>query len=121
MAWYQGCSERSNEAAFAVKYAACAGCRAERSWAISFATAGIVEGLYHRCGLGVLSGRPRRSCTSITLRLAFGVAASILFMYVSYPRPFWTTSPALLTTWATLALASKLCGSVLGLLALAVT
>ena len=56
---------------------------AERSAATAFATAGIVDGLYHRCGLGVLSGSPSRCCTSMTLRLPFGAAASILFMYVS--------------------------------------
>src|ERR1700729_36754 len=33
--------------------------------------------------------------------------------------PFWTTSLAALTSWATLGLASKACGSVLGLLSMA--
>src|ERR1700733_3026374 len=80
---YQGCRDRSNAAARAVKYARWAGWRAARSAATAFATAGMVVGLYHRCGLGVLSGRPSRCCTSTTLRPEFGAAASILFMYVS--------------------------------------
>ena len=47
------------------------------------ATAGMVDGLYHRCGLGVLSGRRRRCCTSMTVRAELGAAASILFMKLS--------------------------------------
>ena len=50
---------------------------------MAFATAGMVPGLYHRCGFGVLSGRPSRSCTTMTLRAAFGAAFSIVFMNVS--------------------------------------
>ena len=50
---------------------------------MAFATAGIVFGSYHRCGLGVLSGRPSTFWTMITLRLGSGDADSILFMNVS--------------------------------------
>ena len=50
---------------------------------MAFAAAGMVFGSYHRCGLGVLSGRPSRFCTTITLRLGLGDADSILFMNVS--------------------------------------
>jgi hypothetical protein len=50
---------------------------------MALATAGIVAGAYHRCGFGVLSGRCRSVCTSMTLRFGFGEAASILFMNVS--------------------------------------
>src|SRR5580704_921388 len=82
---------------------------------MAFATLGMVVGAYHRCGLGVLSGRPSRCCTTITLRAPLGEADSILFMNVSYPTPFWTISSAALTSCATLGLASKVCGSVLGL------
>ena len=41
-------------AALALKYEAWAGWMAARSAAIALATAGIVLGLYHRCGFGVL-------------------------------------------------------------------
>ena len=51
-----------------------------RSAAIALATAGIVVGLYQRCGFGVLSGRPSRCWTTMTLRHEFGDADSILFM-----------------------------------------
>ena len=47
---------------------------------MALATAGIVVGEYQRCGFGVLSGRPSRCWTSITLRTELGEAASILFM-----------------------------------------
>ena len=47
---------------------------------MALATAGMVDGEYHRCGFGVLSGRPSRCWTSITLRSGFADAASILFM-----------------------------------------
>ena len=50
---------------------------------MAFATAGMVFGLYHRCGLGVLSGSPSTFWTTITLRSGFGDADSILFMNVS--------------------------------------
>jgi len=66
-----------------LKNEACAGCSAARSAATAFATAGIVPGLYHRCGFGVLSGRPSRSCTVTTLRDELGAAFSIVFMNVS--------------------------------------
>src|SRR5579875_1856300 len=67
---------------------------AARADAIASATAGMVPGLYHRCGFGVPSGSPSRCCT---------------------------TSWAALTCLATDALASKACGSVFGLLMIAVT
>ena len=35
---------------------------------MTLATAGIVVGSYHRCGFGVLSGRPSTCWTTITLR-----------------------------------------------------
>ena len=54
-----------------------------RSAAMALATAGIVDGLYHRCGFGVLSGRPSSRCTSMTLRLESGTASSIVVMNVS--------------------------------------
>jgi hypothetical protein len=47
------------------------------------ATAGIVTGLYHRCGFGVLLGRPSSVWTSITFRLELGAADSMVFMNVS--------------------------------------
>ena len=57
----------------------------------------------------------------MTVRAELGAAASILFMKLSSPTPFWTTSWAALTSWVTLALDSKVCGSVLGLLRIAVS
>ena len=83
MASSHGVSEASNFFRLAWKYALCAGCRADRSAAMALATAGIVFGSYHRCGFGVLSGRPSRCCTTITLRFGFGDADSILFMKLS--------------------------------------
>ena len=65
------------------KYALWAGWRADRSAAIALATAGIVAGSYHRCGFGVLSGRPSTCWTVITLRPGFGDADSILFIQLS--------------------------------------
>ena len=47
---------------------------AARSAAIALATAGMVDGSYHRCGFGVLSGRPSTFCTLMTLRLESGTA-----------------------------------------------
>ena len=85
------------------------------------ATAGIVVGLYQRCGFGVDAGRCSSVCTSITLRWASGAACSILSMKSSYPRPFWTTSCAPATSAATFGLDSNECGSVFGLLMTAVT
>src|SRR5271165_4387626 len=107
--------------ALALKYAAWAGDRAARSAATAFATAGMVPGWYHRCGFGVLSGKPSRFCTTTTLRDELGAAFSIVFMNPSYPTPFCTTSWAALTSRATDALASKVCGSVFGLLMMALT
>ena len=69
--------------ALASKCEACAGCSEARSAATALATAGIVDGLYHRRGFGVLSGRPSSFCTSMTLRPASGTARSIVFMNVS--------------------------------------
>ena len=83
MAFSHGVSDRSNACSRAWKYAVCAGRSADRSAAITFATAGIVFGSYHRCGFGVLSGSPSTFWTTITLRFAFGDADSILFMNVS--------------------------------------
>ena len=80
MALNHGGSEASNLVTLARKYDAWAGSRAERSAAIAWATAGIVFGSYHRCGFGVLSGRPNRCCTMITWRAEFGDADSILAM-----------------------------------------
>src|SRR5580693_7837141 len=82
---------------------------------MALATAGIVVGLYHRCGFDVSVARPSTSWTTMTLRFALGAAASMLFMKLSYPTPFCTMSWALATSSATLALASKVWGSVLGL------
>ena len=76
----QGCSDASNFARLARKYAACDGRSLDRSAAIAFATAGIVAGEYHRCGFGVLSGSPSRCWTTMTLRTLFGAAPSILSM-----------------------------------------
>ena len=116
IAFSHGVSERSNAARFAWKYALCAGTSSDRSAAMTLATAGIVLGSYHRCGFGVLSGRPSTSWATITLRLLFGDAASILLIQESYPTPFCTISDAPLTSWATAGLASNVCGSVFGLL-----
>ena len=83
MALSHASSEAMNAAALALKYEAWAGWRAARSPAIASATAGIVLGLYHRCGFGVPVGRPSRFCTTMTLRAEFGAAFSIVFMNVS--------------------------------------
>ncbi len=83
---------------------------------MTLATAGIVLGLYHRCGFGVSVGRPSTSWATITLRLLFGDACSILLIQESYPTPFCTISSAPLTSRATAGLASNVCGSVFGLL-----
>ena len=69
--------------ALARKYDAWDGWMAARPVAIALATAGIVVGLYQRCGFGVLSGRPSRFCTSMTFRLESGTAFSIVVMNVS--------------------------------------
>ena len=74
MALIHGCSDATNLVSLARKVEAWAGSSAERSEANALATAGIVFGLYHRCGFGVLSGRPSRCCTLITLRAEFGDA-----------------------------------------------
>ena len=50
---------------------------------MALATAGIVVGLYHKCGFGVLSGRPSNCCTSMTLREESGEAFSIVVAQVS--------------------------------------
>ena len=50
---------------------------------MALAAAGMVFGSYHRWGFGVLSGRPSRCWTSITLRVELGEADSILSMNVS--------------------------------------
>ena len=47
---------------------------------MALATAGMVVGLYHRCGFGVVSGSPRRFWTLMTLRSGSGEADSILVM-----------------------------------------
>jgi len=44
---------------------------------------GIVAGSYHRCGFGVLSGRPSSFCTTMTRRPESGTAFSIVSMNVS--------------------------------------
>src|ERR1700721_781021 len=67
---------------------------AARSAAIAFATAGIVVGLYHRGGVGGLAAGASRGCT---------------------------TSWASLSRRPTAALASNVCGSVFGLLMMALT
>ncbi len=51
--------------------------------------AGIVFGLYQRCGLGVELGKPRRSCTVITFRAGFGDADSIFVHEAVVATPFW--------------------------------
>ena len=59
---------------------------------MTLATAGMVFGSYHRCGLGVLSGRPSTCWATITLRLGSGEADSSLLIHESYPTPFCTIS-----------------------------
>ena len=83
MALFHAVREAVKAAALALKYEACAGWMAARSAAIALATAGIVPGLYHRCGFGVPVGRPSRSWTTMTLRAEFGAAFSIVCMNVS--------------------------------------
>ena len=51
-----------------------------RSAAIASATFGIVVGLYHRWGLGVVTGSPSNSCTLMTWRPLPGAALSIVSM-----------------------------------------
>src|ERR1035437_877592 len=121
MACVHGANELSKAVTSAVKYAACEGASAARSLPIAFATAGMVGGLYQRCGLSMPAGSPSRLWTSITRRVELGVAASMVSMKPSYPAPFCTTSWAVPTVWATCGLASKVCGSVLGLLMSALT
>ena len=50
---------------------------------MAVATFGMVVGLYHRCGFGVLSGRPSSCCTSTILRLLAGTAFSMSLAQVS--------------------------------------
>ena len=57
----------------------------------------------------------------MTLREELGEPDSILSMKLSYPSPFCTTNCAAPTTSAVLGLASNVCGSVFGLLSIAVT
>jgi hypothetical protein len=83
IARYQGCSEASKRRRLAAKNAACAGCSLDKAPAMALATAGMVDGEYHRCGLGVLSGSRRRFWTSMTVRAELGAAASILLMKLS--------------------------------------
>ena len=83
MALNHGCSEATNLLSFAWKVEAWAGSSADRSDANALATAGMVFGLYHRCGFAVLLGRPSRPCTLITLRAEFGDAEASVFMKVS--------------------------------------
>ena len=71
MALNQGLSDASKDCSLAWKYALWLGSSSERSAAMTLATAGIVFGLYHRCGLGVLSGSPRTCWATMTLR--FGI------------------------------------------------
>jgi len=56
---------------------------AARLSATAAATLGIVPGSYHRCGFGVLSGRPSSFCTTMTWRPESGTAFSMLSMNVS--------------------------------------
>src|ERR1700722_3103676 len=83
MALTHGCSEATNLALLALKVDAWAGSSAERSDANAWATAGIVFGSYHRCGLAVLSGSLSRCCTLIILRAEFGDAEARESMKVS--------------------------------------
>ena len=50
---------------------------------MAVATFGMVVGLYHRCGFGVLSGRPSSCCTSTTLRPSLGTALLMSVAQVS--------------------------------------
>ena len=83
MAFSQGFSDASKAWSLASKYALWLGSSSERSAAMTLATAGMVLGLYHRCGFGVLSGSPRTCWATMTLRLEFGEADSMSFMKVS--------------------------------------
>ena len=66
-----------------LKYAWWLGSSFERSAAMTWATAGIVLGLYHRCGFGVLSGSPSTCWATMILRLGLGEADSMSFMKLS--------------------------------------
>ena len=68
---------------FKANAAAWAGWISARSLAMAAATFGMVAGLYHRCGFGVLSGRPSNCCTSMTLRPSLGTAFSMSVAQVS--------------------------------------
>src|ERR1700733_7129807 len=83
---------------------------------MALAAAGMVVGEYPRWGWAVSVGRPNRFCTTMTLREGFGDADSILLMKSSYPTPFCTISSAAPPSLEPAGLASKVCGSVLGLL-----
>ena len=83
MALNHGWSEATNLVSLAWKVDAWAGSSLDRSVASALATAGIVLGLYHRCGFAVLSGRPSKCCTLITLRAEFGDAEASVLMKVS--------------------------------------
>ena len=50
---------------------------------MAWATVAMTPGLYHRCGFGVLSGRPSSFCTTMTWRPESGTAFSIVSMNVS--------------------------------------
>ncbi len=56
---------------------------AARFRAMAWATVAMTPGLYHRCGFGVLSGRPSSFCTTMTWRPESGTAFSIVSMNVS--------------------------------------
>ncbi len=53
------------------------GSSSDRSVAITLATAGMVFGLYQRCGLGVESGSPSTCWATMTLRSGLGEADSM--------------------------------------------
>ena len=91
-------------------------------WRVARATAGIVVGLYQRCGFGVSSGSPSSVCTSITRREASRRGRlDLVHVRVVADAVLDDQLARALTLLATLGLASKVCGSVFGLLMIAVT
>ena len=82
----------------------------------------MVFGSYQRCGLGVEPGSPSSFCTSITLRELLGAADSILVHEVVVAQAVLNdqlrAADRLGRRWG---LASNVCGSLFGLLMIALT
>ncbi len=90
-------SELTKALALALKYEAWPGEREARSAATAFATAGMVTGLYHRCGFGVSVGKP-----STMPAVANAIAADLEAIqpaHASYFKANAAAFTASLTAW----------------------